>query len=152
VVSTDHCPFTGADKATGLGNFSRIPGGVPSIEARFPMVYAYGVRTGRLSPSRWVDICCTTPARLFGLERKGAVAVGYDADLVIFDPDSQVKLSTETLHENVDWTPYHGVEVTGWPLVTLSRGKIIVENGEFRGRAGWGRFVKRALNPKLADS
>jgi dihydropyrimidinase len=146
VVSTDHCPFTRVDKATGLGDYSRIPGGVPSIEARFPLIYAGGVRTGRFSANRWVEMCCTTPARLFGLERKGNIAVGYDADLVVFDPETRVKLSTDTLHENVDWTLYNGVEVTGWPAVTISRGSIIVENGEFHGQAGQGRFVARTLS------
>jgi dihydropyrimidinase len=146
VVSTDHCPFTRADKATGLGDYSRIPGGVPSIEARFPLIYAYGVHSGRFSANRWVDICCTTPARLFGLAQKGHIAVGYDADLVIFDPDIRRTLSTETLHENVDWTLYDGLEVTGWPAVTISRGAVVVEDGEFRGQAGQGRFVARRVN------
>jgi dihydropyrimidinase len=145
VVSTDHCPFTRADKSTGLGDYSRIPGGVPSIEARFPLIYAGGVGTGRFSVNRWIEMCCTTPARLFGLERKGNIAVGYDADLVVFDPETRVKLSTDTLHENVDWTLYDGVEATGWPAVTISRGKVIVEGGEFHGQAGQGRFVARTL-------
>lgn len=145
VVSTDHCPFTRADKASGLRDFSRIPGGVPSIEGRFSLLYACGVRAGHLSPERWVDLCCTTPARIFGLERKGVIAAGYDADLVIFDPDRAVRLSTETLHENVDWTPYDGLEVTGWPAATISRGQVIAENGAFHGQAGRGRFLKRKL-------
>lgn len=143
VVSTDHCPFSREDKASGLGDFSRIPGGVPSIEARFPAMYAYGVRTDRFSIGRWVDICCTTPARLFGLTRKGIIAAGYDADLVVFDPKQQVKLSAETLHENVDWTVYDDLEVTGWPLITISRGELIAENGKFYGQPGRGRFVAR---------
>jgi len=146
VVSTDHCPFTSADKARGLQDFSQIPGGVPSIEGRFSMLYTYGVRAGHFPISRWVDLCCTTPARLFGLQKKGTIAVGYDADLVVFDPEQQFELSTETLHENVDWTPYEGVEVTGWPAVTISRGKVLVENGQFHATAGQGRFVKRSLH------
>ena len=145
VVSTDHCPFTKADKAKRLGNFSHIPGGVPSIEARFAAVYTYGVRTGRFSPNRWVDICCTRPARLFGLTSKGVIAVGYEADLVVFDPERQVRLSPDSLHENVDWTLYDGLDLTGWPVVTISRGEIIAENGEFRGEAGRGRFIARKL-------
>jgi dihydropyrimidinase len=145
VVSTDHCPFTGADKATGLGDYSRIPGGVPSIEARFPLLYSAGVRGGRFSANRWVDICCTTPAKLFGLEHKGHIAVGYEADLVIFDPEIRRALSTETLHEKVDWTLYDGMEVTGWPAITISRGSVLVENGKFLGQAGQGRFVARRL-------
>jgi dihydropyrimidinase len=145
LVTTDHCPFTAAAKATGLDNFSQIPGGVPSIEMRFPALHAYGVRTGRFSLNRWVDMCCTTPARLFGLARKGSLAVGYDADLVVFDPQTRRTLSTDTLHENVDWTLYNGLEVTGWPAVTISRGEVIVENGQFLGRPGRGRFIKRQM-------
>ncbi|RME45959.1 MAG: dihydropyrimidinase [Caldilineae bacterium] len=143
IVTTDHCPFTREDKATGLGDFSRIPGGVPAIEARFPLLYTFGVRAGHFSANRWVDIACTTPARLFGFARKGHIAPGYDADLVIFDPQREVTLSPRTLHEKPDWTPYDGLTVTGWPEVTLSRGEVIVQDGEFLGAAGRGRFVKR---------
>lgn len=145
LVSTDHCPFTSADKANGLDDFSRIPGGVPSIEGRFSMMYAFGVMAGKFSLNRWVDLCCTTPAKLCGLQNKGTIGVGFDADLVIFDPQQRVTLSTKTLHENVDWTPYDGLEVTGWPSVTLSRGQVLVEQSEFFGQAGQGRFVKRKL-------
>ncbi len=155
-VATDHCPFTRADKARGLDDFSHIPGGLPGIEARFPLLYAFGVRTGRISLNRWVDLCCTTPARLFGLEKKGAIAVGYDADLVVFDPERIVKLSAKTLHENVDWTPFDGMQVTGWPVATVSRGDVIVEppshlrgNSQFCGTAGRGRFVVRAAWAKM---
>ncbi len=148
IVTTDHCPFAREVKARGLADFSRIPGGVPSIEGRFSMVYSYGVRPGRFTTNRWVDMCCTTPARLFGLERKGTIAVGYDADVVVFDPERTITLSTGTLHENVDWTPYSGMDLTGWPAVTISRGKVIVENGQFRGRAGQGQFIKRALKER----
>lgn len=143
VVSTDHCPFTRADKATGLGDFSRIPGGVPSVEMRFPALYSSGVRTGRITPNQWVDICSTTPARIAGFDRKGDIALGYDADIVIFDPDEHVILAEETLHEEVDWTPYDGLLVQGWPQVTISRGEVIVENGVFFGRPGRGQFIPR---------
>jgi len=148
IVTTDHCPSTRREKARGVeaNDFSQIPGGVPSIEGRFSIVYTYGVRTGRFSASRWVDMCCTSPAQMVGLERKGRIAVGYDADLVIFDPQQNVTLSTGTLHENVDWTPYDGLEVQGRPAVTISRGQILVENGEFLGEAGQGRFVERKLS------
>lgn len=145
LVTTDHCPFTTEQKARGLHDFSRIPGGVPSIEARFPLLYSYGVRAGHISLNRWVDVCCTTPARLHHLERKGTIAVGYDADIVIFDPDQQVTLSTETLHENVDWTPYAGLTVQGWPSVTLQRGAVLVDNGAFVAKAGQGRYVVRKI-------
>jgi dihydropyrimidinase len=145
LVSTDHCPFTKADKATGLDDYSRIPGGVPSIEGRFSLLYAYGVQWARFSLNRWVEMCCTTPAKLLGLDKKGAIVVGNDADLVVFDPDRPVRLSTDTLHENVDWTPYDGLEAKGWPAMTISRGQVIAENGEFLGQAGRGRFIKRTL-------
>lgn len=143
VVSTDHCPFTSQEKARGLHDFSQIPGGVPSIEARFSLIYSKGVRQGLFSLNRWVEICCTNPARLFGLSRKGVIAPGYDADLVIFDPNQTVVLSTDFLHENVDWTPYNQQKVQGWPVVTISRGEIIVENGQFLGKPGRGRFITR---------
>jgi dihydropyrimidinase len=143
MVTTDHCPFRSEDKARGLHDYSQIPGGVPSIEMRLSALYSRGVRSGLLSLSRWVDLCCTTPARLTGLSNKGEVAIGYDADLVIFDPNAQHRLSTETLHENVDWTPYAGLALQGWPRTTLSRGAVIVENSEFIGAAGRGQFVQR---------
>lgn len=143
LVSTDHCPFMRADKARGTGDFSKIPGGVPSIEMRFAALYSGGVGAGRFSVNRWVELCCTAPARLAGFAAKGEIAPGFDADLVVFDPQRRVTLSTETLHEQVDWTPYAGLELCGWPIYTLSRGEVIVEQGEFKGQAGRGRFVKR---------
>lgn len=146
VISTDHCPFTSAEKATGLHDYSRIPGGVPSIEMRFPAVYSYGVLAGRMTPNQWVDACCTTPARIAGLENKGDIAIGSDADLVIFDPDARLVLSTETLHESVDWTLYDGVALQGWPAVTIGRGQVLVEGGEFMGRPGYGRYASRSYD------
>lgn len=143
VVSTDHCPFWKEDKATGLGDFSKIPGGVPSVEIRFPAVYSAGVKSGRMTLNQWVDACCTTPARLAGLHNKGQIAPGYDADLVIFDPEREVTVSTDTLHENVDWTPYEEITVTGWPVTTISRGDVIVDDDHFLGEQGRGRFVRR---------
>jgi dihydropyrimidinase len=145
IVTTDHCPFVRADKMRGItaNDFSKIPGGVPAIEARFPMLYAFGVRPGRFSANRWVELACTAPARMFGLGQKGHIAPGFDADVVVFDPEKTVTLSTETLHENVDWTPYEGLAVTGWPVVTLSRGEVIVQGDEFLGAPGRGRFIKR---------
>jgi dihydropyrimidinase len=145
IVTTDHCPFSQADKARGLNNFSQIPGGVPSIEGRFSMLYTCGVQPGHISLNRWVELCCTSAARLFGLRRKGHLAVGYDADLVVFDPQQELILSTETLHENVDWTPYEGLTLKGWPSMTMSRGKVLMEGGKFLGEAGQGRFVERRL-------
>jgi dihydropyrimidinase len=142
-VATDHCPFFYAtQKARGRDDFSRIPGGAPGIETRLVLLYTYGVRAGRLAVERWVDVCCTEPARRFGLApRKGTLAVGADADVVVFDPECQVTLSYETLHQNVDYCPYEGWEVRGYPLTVLSRGEVIIRDGEFVGAVGRGRFV-----------
>ncbi len=142
VVTTDHCPFTRADKARGLDDFSRIPGGVPSIEMRLSAVFQ-GVRRGLFSLNRWVALCCTAPARLAGLPAKGDIAIGGDADLVIFDPERRLTLSTASLHEQVDWTPYAGVELQGWPEVVLSRGEVIAAKGVCTAAPGRGRFLSR---------
>jgi dihydropyrimidinase len=143
-VATDHCPFFFATQKTrGRDDFSRIPGGAPAVETRLPLLYTHGVRQGRLSVERWVEVCCTAPARRFGLApRKGTLAVGADADVVLFDPNMQVTLSAETLHQNVDYTPYEGWEVQGYPRTVLSRGEVIIRDGEFHGKAGRGQFLK----------
>ncbi len=145
-VATDHCPFFFAtQKVRGRDNFARIPGGAPGIETRLALLYSHGVRTGRLSLERWVEVCCTEPARRFGLApRKGSLAVGADADVVLFDPERQVILSHESLHQNVDYTPYEGWPVRGYPVTVLSRGEVIVQDGQFLGQAGRGRFMHTA--------
>lgn len=140
VVSTDHCPFCRADKHAAP-DFSRVPGGVPSLEARMMLV---GSLPG-MTPSRWVDLCCTTPARIMGLTRKGRLEPGCDADVVLWDPQAERTLSVDNLHENVDWTPFEGVTVRGVPETVLRRGEVLVEGGEFVGGAGGGRFVPRTL-------
>lgn len=145
LVTTDHCPFTPVEKATGLADFSKIPGGVPGIEARFPLLYTFGVRAGYFSENRWVDVACTTPARMLGFARKGHIAVGYDADIVIFDPEKTVTISPETLHEAAGWTLYDGITARGYPVMTLSRGEILVEDGVFLGQPGRGKFVARRI-------
>ncbi|MFZ5918994.1 MAG: dihydropyrimidinase [Chloroflexota bacterium] len=141
-LATDHCPFTAAEKAEN-NTFTQIPGGLPSIEARLSLAYTRGVRAGYLSLERWVEVCCTAPARLFGLRRKGRIAPGYDADLVIFDPQKEVILNKNVLHERVDWTPYEGIKLWGWPRHVFSRGQTIVRDGEFVGRPGHGQFICR---------
>jgi dihydropyrimidinase len=144
VVTTDHCPFTREEKATGLEDYSRIPGGVPSVEMRFPAMYTFGVGSGRISLNQWVDMCCAMPAQLVGLAGKGDIVVGYDADVVIFDPEQSMTLGVDNLHEQVDWTPYEGLNLRGWPVTTISRGELIVHDGELLAKAGRGRFALRS--------
>ncbi|MFW6069522.1 MAG: dihydropyrimidinase [bacterium] len=146
LVATDHCPFTRADKETGLHDFSCIPGGVPSVEIRFPALYSEGVLKERITLNQWVDLCCTTPARLAGLQKKGEIVVGHDADLVVFDPQKEVTIDSESLHENVDWSLYQGKTIQGWPAVTISRGDVIVQDGQFNAEPGRGRFIKRCYD------
>jgi dihydropyrimidinase len=148
-VATDHCPFFyETQKIRGRDDFSRIPGGAPGIETRLALLYTHGVRAGRLTLERWVDVCCTAPARRFGLApRKGTLAVGADADVVIFDPERRVTLSYQTLHQNVDYTPYEGWEVQGYPTTVLSRGEVILRDGEFVGETGRGQFLPTAPFP-----
>ncbi len=143
VVSTDHCPWNMAgQKERGRDDFSRIPNGAPGIETRLPLLWNEGVVKGSLSPERFVAITATEPARLFGLApRKGVVAPGADADLVIWDPACQVTLRAETLHQHVDYCPYEGWTVQGYPRDVLLRGQVIVRQGHFVGERGQGRFV-----------
>ena len=143
-VATDHCPWTRAQKERGLQNFTLIPNGAPGIETRIPLLFTFGVRARKLTLNRLVESCSTVPARLFGLyPRKGTIAPGADADLVIFDPEKEVVLSWRSLHHNVDHCPYEGWKVRGYPRLVLSRGEIIVEEGKFLGERGRGLFIPR---------
>ena len=146
VVSTDHCPFCFKEqKELGRDDFTKIPNGGPGIEHRMSLIYSGGVAQGRFSVNRFVQLVSTAPAKLFGLyPRKGTVAVGSDADLVIFDPDRKHTISAKTHHMRVDYSMFEGIQVTGMPEVVLSRGRVIVEADKFLGRPGGGEFVKRA--------
>src|SRR6188768_2126115 len=145
-ISTDHCPFCMMEqKVIGEGDFSKIPNGAPGIETRMSLVYDGGVRTGRLSLNRFVELTSTSPAKIFGLfPRKGTIAPGSDADIVVFDPNKTVTLSAKTLHMNVDYNPYEGREVTGVTETVISRGRVIIDGGTFTGRAGSGSFLRRS--------
>jgi dihydropyrimidinase len=145
-ISTDHCPFCMKEQKTmGSDDFSKIPNGAPGIETRMSLVYDGGVRAGRISLNRFVELTSTSPAKIFGLfPRKGTIAPGSDADLVIFDPQRKTTLSAKTHHMKVDYNPYEGREVTGVTETVLSRGNVIIENGTFVGRIGGGNFLKRS--------
>jgi dihydropyrimidinase len=146
VVSTDHCPFCFKEqKELGRDDFTKIPNGGPGVEHRLSLIYSGGVASGRFSANRFVELVSTTPAKLFGLyPRKGTIAVGSDADLVIFDPQRKHTISAKTHHMRVDYSMFEGIEVTGTPDVVLSRGKIVVDSGNFLGRAGQGEFLRRS--------
>ncbi|HEX3702643.1 MAG TPA: dihydropyrimidinase [Vicinamibacterales bacterium] len=144
-VSTDHCPFCLKEKRLGEGDFSKIPNGAPGIETRMSLVYDGGVKAGRISLNRFVELTSTSPAKIFGLfPRKGTIAPGSDGDIVVFDPNRTITLSAKTLHMNVDYNPYEGRQVTGATDTVLSRGRLVIRDGAFVGRAGRGSFLKRA--------
>jgi len=145
VVSTDHCPFDfHGQKELGRGDFRKIPNGLPGVEDRVDLLHHGGVAGGRLTPNRWVEIISTAPARMFGLTSKGAVAVGLDADILVYDPKRKRTISAATHHMDVDYSCYEGWEITGGSDVVLSRGKIVVDGDEWLGARGDGRFLKRA--------
>jgi dihydropyrimidinase len=145
-ISTDHCPFCMKEKRLGENDFSKIPNGAPGVETRMSLVYDGGVRSGRISLNRFVELTSTSPAKIFGLfPRKGTIAPGSDADIVVFDPNRTITLAARTLHMNCDYNPYEGRQVTGATDTVLSRGKVVIENGTFTGRAGAGSFLKRAI-------
>jgi dihydropyrimidinase len=146
VVSTDHCPFCFKEqKELGRNDFTKIPNGGPGIEHRLSLVYSGGVGKGRFSVNRFVELVSTTPAKLFGLyPRKGTIAVGSDADIVVFDPKREHTISAKTHHMRVDYSMFEGIKVKGMPDVVLSRGRIVVEADKFLGKAGSGSFLKRA--------
>jgi dihydropyrimidinase len=145
VVSTDHCPFNfKGQKEMGKENFAAIPNGAPGIEHRLPLLFSEGVSKKRLTLNRFVELVSTFPSKLFGLfPQKGTVAVGSDADLVLFDPKATFKISASTQHQNVDYTPYEGFKGKGVAKVVIANGRVIVRDGEFLGKPGAGRFLKR---------
>jgi dihydropyrimidinase len=159
-VSTDHCPFCMKDqKEMGVGDFSKIPNGIGGVEHRIDLLYQ-GVVDGRISLERWVEVCSTTPARMFGLYgRKGVITAGADADVVIYDPNGHTSIGVGTdadgrptgrvHHMNMDYSAYEGFEVEGHVDTVLSRGRVIVDDGEYLGAPGHGKFLKRDLAQNL---
>ncbi|MEU1338929.1 dihydropyrimidinase [Streptomyces sp. NPDC005827] len=149
-VSTDHCPFCMKDqKVLGAGDFAKIPNGMGSVEHRMDLLFQ-GVKDGRISKERWVDVCCTTPARMFGLYgKKGVIAPGADADIVVYDPNGHTSISVDTHHMNIDYSAWEGFEIDGHVDVVLSRGRVIVDESGYIGTKSHGRFVKRELSQNL---
>jgi dihydropyrimidinase len=144
VVATDHCPFKWEQKLMGKDDFSKIPNGHPAIENRMELLYSEGVNKGRITLNKYVEVACTNPAKIFGMfPRKGTIAVGSDADIVVFDPHEKHKLSARTHHMNVDYSGYEGWEVTGKVQTVLLRGKVAIENNHCKIDKGYGKFVRR---------
>jgi dihydropyrimidinase len=144
LIGTDHCPFDfEGQKELGRGDFRKIPNGLPAVENRVDLMHDGGVVCGKITANRWVELISTAPARLFGLPRKGVVAPGFDADLVVYDPTRRHTISAATHHMDVDYSIYEGREVVGGSDFVLSRGRVIVRGDEWLGKAGDGRFIKR---------
>jgi dihydropyrimidinase len=146
VVSTDHCPFDFHEqKELGRGDFRKVPNGLPGVEDRVDLLHDGGVVGHRLTRERWVEVISTAPAKLFGMyPQKGAIAIGSDADLVIYDPNRKRTISAKTHHMDVDYSCYEGREVQGASEIVMSRGRVVVRDGSFAGEKGYGRFVKRS--------
>src|SRR5215470_11687982 len=145
-ISTDHCAYLfKGQKDAGKHDFRQIPNGAPGLENRLQMIHHFGVRDGRISLNRMVELLCTNPAKLFGLyPRKGTLAVGSDADVVVFDPEKRVTLSAATHHSRSDYNLYESTEVVGSPEIVLLRGSVIVDGDELLAKPGSGQFIKRA--------
>ncbi len=146
-VGTDHCSFLfSRKKELGAGSFLSCPNGAPGVETRMPLFFSFGVMQKRITPERFVELTAEAPARLMGLyPRKGAIAEGSDADIVLMDPLARVRLSVGNLHQEADYTPFEGIEVSGHPVLTMLRGKVIWEKGKFLGSRGGGKFLARGL-------
>ena len=145
VVSTDHCPFCFKEqKEMGRDSFAKIPNGGPGVENRLQLIHHHGVNLKRISLNRWVELVSTTPAKMFGLyPQKGTIAIGSDADLVVWDPNKELTISAHTHHMRVDYSMYEGFKVKGDAETVLSRGEVIVDKGKWLGKAGRGEFIKR---------
>ena len=145
VIATDHCSFDfHGDKQNGKDDFTKCPNGAPGVETRMPIVFSEGVSKGRLSLNEFAAVTSTNPAKIFGMyPKKGVLAPGSDADIVLMNPDMEVTITKNILHENVDYTPYEGIQVKGWPVMTMVRGQAVVENERLQVPLGFGRYINR---------
>jgi dihydropyrimidinase len=147
VVSTDHCPFRFADqKSLGKEDFTKIPNGGPGIENRLQILWHFGVTLGQLTPERFVELCCTAPARIFGMPQKGVIAPGQDADILLWDPKASYTISAATQCMATDYSMFEGWQVSGNARHVFSRGELVVKDGKWIGKTGRGRFLKREAN------
>jgi dihydropyrimidinase len=147
VVSTDHCPFRFADqKSLGKDDFTKIPNGGPGIENRLQILWHFGVNSGALTAERFVELCCTAPARIFGMPQKGAIAAGKDADILLWDPNAAYTITAATQCMATDYSMFEGWQVKGNTRDVFSRGELVVKDGKWIGQAGRGRFLKREAN------
>ena len=162
VVGTDHCPFffdgtkaieyegrsfVQAGKELGSGNFTLIPNGVPGIGDRMPILWSYGVKSGRISLNRLVEMCCTNPAKIFGLyPRKGTLAVGADADIVLWDANVNKTMGVATSHQRTDYNLYEGMPISAVPERVYRRGELLVEGDHWLGKAGSGNYLRRSTH------
>lgn len=146
VIGSDHCGFGKEQKASGKGDFSQIPNGLPGIEVRLPIIYTEGVLKGRITVNRMVELLSTNPAKIFGLyPQKGTLLPGSDADLIVVDTKQERVLKANELHGGVDWTPYEGMKVHGLSCITICRGQVVIKDGHFCGEKGYGKFLERKL-------
>jgi dihydropyrimidinase len=147
VVSTDHCPFRFADQKTlGVGDFTKIPNGGPGVENRMQLIYDRGVNAGRMTVERFVEVTAEAPAKIFGMyPKKGVVAVGSDADLLIWDPEARYTITAATQNMHTDYSIFEGFEVKGNARQVYARGECIVDAGKFIGRVGRGQYLRRGL-------
>lgn len=142
VIATDHCAFSVEQKKAGGNSLDILPG-IPGVETMLPLIYTYGVKVGKISLTKMVELLSTNPAKIFGLySQKGSIEVGKDADLVVFDPDLEVQLQGDRLHSKAGYTSFEGIKVKGMPVMTILRGKKIVAEGKFLGKRGYGKFIK----------
>ncbi|MDQ2926436.1 MAG: amidohydrolase family protein, partial [Acidobacteriota bacterium] len=147
VVSTDHCPFRFADqKSLGRDNFTKIPNGGPGIENRLQILWHFGVNAGRITPEKFVELCCTAPARIFGMPQKGIIAAGKDADILLWDPNADYTISAASQCMATDYSMFEGWKVRGNAKHVYSRGERVVDDGKWVGAVGRGRFLKREAN------
>ncbi len=155
VVATDHCAFTTDQKRTGIGDFTQIPNGTGGLEDRMPMLWTYGVGTGRLTPNEFVAVTSTNIAKILNIyPKKGAILVGADADIVVWDPEKEKTISASNQQSAIDYNVFEGKHVKGLPRYTLTRGRVAVEDGTVNPQQGHGEFVKRepfqAVNKALS--